>query len=189
MHRTTSVPCNGVGRRNHFTSSSHFITSILGGSTRFGLQQDNLRAMLTTRVHETAPSLCSVSWERSLDIRNGAAHAQPTTGSDLRLDHVMCYASQWPMRTVWCAVPSCCVCKDASRETIMPTARPCINLSLCHAMGWLGEGVSHFAHTLLRPFWVAAPDLGCNETIGVEHSLHECSKPPRACALCHGGAL
>ena len=24
---------------------------------------------------------------------------------------------------------------------------------------------------------------------GVEHELHPCSKPPRACALCHGGAL
>ena len=87
------------------------------------------------------------------------------------------------------AARSCGVCKDATRETTTPPPPTCIELHLCHAMGWVGETISHLRRTSSRPFRVAAPDLGCNETIGVEHELHRCSKPPQACALCHGGAL
>ena len=38
MHQPKSVPCNGVAGRRRFTFCSHFVASILGGSTRFGLQ-------------------------------------------------------------------------------------------------------------------------------------------------------
>ena len=73
------------------------------------------------------------------------------------------------------AARSCGVCKDARRETITPPPPTCIELHLCHAMGWVGEAISHLRRTSSRPFRVAAPDLGCNETIGVEHELHQCS--------------
>ena len=101
-----------------------------------------------------------------------------------RMVHIMCTT-----QTTRRAARSCGVCKDATRETTTPPPPTCIELHLCHAMGWVGETISHLRRTSSRPFRVAAPDLGCNETIGVEHELHRCSKPPQACALCHGGAL
>ena len=101
-----------------------------------------------------------------------------------RMVHIMCTT-----HTTRRAARSCGVCKDATRETTTPPPPTCIELHLCHAMGWVGETISHLRRTSSRPFRVAAPDLGCNETIGVEHELHRCSKPPQACAVCHGGAL
>ena len=73
---------------------------------------------------------------------------------------MVCHASQWPMRTMLHATQTCGVCKDARREATMPAPRPHIDPSLCHAMGWLGEDVSHFTCTSLCRLWVAAPDLG-----------------------------
>ena len=101
-----------------------------------------------------------------------------------RMVHIMC-TTHTTQRAAW----SCGARKDARSETITPPPPTCIQLHLCHAMGWVGETISHPCRTSLRPFWVAAPDLGCDEMIGVECELHRHSKPPHACAVCHGGAL
>ena len=105
------------------------------------------------------------------------------------MSHGARHAAVCTTHTTRRAARSCGVCKDATRETTTPPPPTCIELHLCHAMGWVGETISHLRRTSSRPFRVAAPDLGCNETIGVEHELHRHSKPPQACAVCHGGAL
>ena len=101
-----------------------------------------------------------------------------------RMVHITCTT-----HTTRCAARSCGVCEDARRDTTTPPPPTHIKLHVCHAMEWVGETISHLCRTSSRPFRVAAPDLGCDETIGVQHELCRHSKPHRACALCHGGAL
>ena len=84
-----------------------------------------------------------------------------------RMVHVTCTT-----HTTRCAARSCGVCEDARRDTTTPPPPTYIKLHVCHAMEWVGETISHLRRTSSRLFQVAAPDLGCDGTIGIQHKPH-----------------